>query len=290
MQLNFNAATVAPDTGFGEPIPAGWYNVRITETEQKPTKAGNGDWYLSLTCEIIDGQYANRKLFTNLNLRNSNPTAQEIAYKQLSAICHAIGVMQVNDSQELHGKPLKVKVKVRIDRTGEYEPSNEISMFKNINEPVQGATGGGMQAPQMQAPAGFGQQQQPAQQPWQQPQMQQQQPVQQMQQPQQFQQPVQQTMQQPQQQYQPPAQAMQQQQQQQQPMQQQQPQQAPNGAPAQPWEQGTQQPWTQPQPQTQAPVQQPMQQQPMQQMQPAQQNPVVQQMAGTVPPWQQPAQ
>ena len=148
-QLNFDATQVAPDTGAGDPVPAGWYNVMIDESEMKPTKA-EGGLRLSLRFTILDGQYANRKIFTGLNLKNANPVAQEIAYKQLSAICHAVGVMQVQDSQQLHGRPLKVKVKVRA-ASGDYEASNEITSFKNINEQVGGAAPGG--APWAQQPA-----------------------------------------------------------------------------------------------------------------------------------------
>ena len=158
--LNFDATTVAPDTGGGDPVPAGWYNVMVDESEMKPTKA-EGGLRLSLRFTIMDGQYANRKVFTGLNLKNANPVAQEIAYKQLSAICHAVGVMQVQDSQQLHGRPLKIKVKVRA-ASGDYEASNDITSYKNINEQVDGpATGGapagapwaGQQAPAAQQAA-----------------------------------------------------------------------------------------------------------------------------------------
>lgn len=138
-QLNFDASTVSPSESI-EAIPAGWYNAQIDQSEMKPTKDGSGA-YLELRFSILDGQYASRKVFTRLNLRNANPVAQEIAYRQLSAICHAIGVLQVQDSQQLHGRPLKIKVKVRA-ASGDYEASNEISAFKSINEQVDGPVGG----------------------------------------------------------------------------------------------------------------------------------------------------
>jgi hypothetical protein len=154
-QLNFDASQVAPDTGGGDPVPAGWYNVMIDESEMKPTKA-EGGLRLSLRFTIMDGQYANRKVFTGLNLKNANPVAQEIAYKQLSAICHAVGVMQVQDSQQLHGRPLKIKVKVKAAQ-GDYEASNDITAYKNINEqvdgPVAGAAPAGAPWATAQAPA-----------------------------------------------------------------------------------------------------------------------------------------
>lgn len=137
-QLNFDASQVAPDAGVAEAIPAGWYNVMVDESEMKPTKDGNGA-FLAMRFTVLDGQFVNRKVFTRLNLRNANPVAQEIAYKQLSAICHAVGVMQVADSTQLHGRPLKIKVKVRA-ASGDYEASNEISAYKNINEQVEGPT------------------------------------------------------------------------------------------------------------------------------------------------------
>lgn len=131
--LNFDATTVPPADSV-EAIPSGWYNAQIDQSEMKPTKDGSGT-YLELRFSILDGQYANRKVFARLNLRNANPVAQEIAYKQLSAICHATGVLQVQDSQQLHGRPMKIKVAVRA-ASGDYEASNEVRAFKSIDEKV----------------------------------------------------------------------------------------------------------------------------------------------------------
>jgi len=151
--LNFDASQVAPDTGGGDPVPAGWYNVMIDESEMKPTKT-EGGLRLSLRFTILDGQYANRKVFTGLNLKNANPVAQEIAYKQLSAICHAVGIMQVQNSQQLHGRPLKVKVKVKAFHF-KYKTTYDITSYKNINEQVDGPVAGAAPAgaPWATAPA-----------------------------------------------------------------------------------------------------------------------------------------
>ena len=170
-QLNFDASTVAPNTGTADAIPAGWYNVQIDQSEMKPTKDGSGA-YLELRLAVLDGQYVGRKVFARLNLRNNNATAVEIAYKDLSAICHAVGVMQVQDSSQLHGRPMKIKVSVRA-ATGEYEASNEVKAYKNINENVGGPAAGAPAAgsatpwgaaPQAAAPAAmpWGAPQQPA--------------------------------------------------------------------------------------------------------------------------------
>lgn len=167
-QLNFDATQVNPDQSF-EPIPAGWYNMMIVESEMKPTRDGNGA-YLQLTLKVIDGQYAGRQVFDRLNLQNQNPVAAEIAYRRLSAYCHATGVLQIQDSQQLHGIPLKARVSVRTDSTGQYDPSNEVKAVKSINEETGTAVAPAQQAPAQQfPPQGFQQPQQAPQPQWQQP-------------------------------------------------------------------------------------------------------------------------
>ena len=162
--LNFDASTVAPDTGAQDPVPAGWYDVVIDASEMKPTNDGNGS-YLELRHNIIAGAMQGKNVYGRLNLSNANPTAQEIGYKQLSAVCHATGVIQCRDSAQLHNIPLKIKVKLR-PADGKYEASNEITAWKNINEVVQmaEATAGGFpgQAAAAPAPAPFAPPPQPA--------------------------------------------------------------------------------------------------------------------------------
>ena len=124
---NFDANTVDPASSF-DPIPAGKYIAAITESEMKPTKAGTGH-YLELTFDILDGQYKGRKVWARLNLDNPNAQAVQIARGELSAICRAVGVMQPQDSVELHNLPLSIKVacKKRED-TGEI--TNEIKGYE----------------------------------------------------------------------------------------------------------------------------------------------------------------
>ncbi|MBK9187354.1 MAG: DUF669 domain-containing protein [Phycisphaerales bacterium] len=105
---NFNAGDVDPSVGF-DPIPAGKYLAVITESEMKPTKAGQGR-YLELTFQILDGPHKGRLVWSRLNLENSNPTTVKLARAELSAVCRAVGVMAPKDSVELHNIPLEVSV------------------------------------------------------------------------------------------------------------------------------------------------------------------------------------
>lgn len=126
---NFNAEEVEPSSSF-DPIPAGWYTAIISSSEMKATRDGYGE-YLSLTLQVIEGQYENRLVFARLNLKNANDKAVDIARKDLAAICRAVGVMSPQASEELHDIPLMIKVKVR-PASGEYEASNDIGGYKAV--------------------------------------------------------------------------------------------------------------------------------------------------------------
>lgn len=128
--LSFNAAAVEPNAGF-EPLPAGWYNVRIVASELKPTSDGTGK-YISLQFEVLDGQYANRRVFTNLNIENKNPTAVNIAYADLSAICRVCGVVDLQDTVQLHGIPLQIKVTIKpADEARGYDAGNNVKGYRD---------------------------------------------------------------------------------------------------------------------------------------------------------------
>jgi hypothetical protein len=132
MQFNgFDANQVDPNVAY-EPLPAGWYKAVITTSEEKPTKAQTGS-YLQLSLEVIEGPMQGRKLTDRLNLNNPNATATEIAFRTLSAICHAVGIMTPRTSSDLHDKPLMVKVKVK-PADGQYSASNEVAGYEAVGK------------------------------------------------------------------------------------------------------------------------------------------------------------
>lgn len=127
----FDATQVEPDAPY-EPIPPGDYPVMVTDTSLDPTSKGDGIM-LKLELQVLDGHaLAGRKLFDRMLLKHPSEKAVEIARRKLSAVCHATGVMKLNDSAELHGKSLLATVKVK-PAQGEYGPSNEVSGYKPIN-------------------------------------------------------------------------------------------------------------------------------------------------------------
>jgi len=120
---NFDATTVDPTKPF-ELLPPGKYVMQIVASEMRVTKDGMGQ-YLWLELDVLEGELMGRKVFDRLNLVNNNPQTVEFAQRTLSAICHATGRMQVQDSEELHLIPMLVSVTVQPPKNG-YSESNSI--------------------------------------------------------------------------------------------------------------------------------------------------------------------
>jgi len=135
--LNFNANEVPPAEAL-EAVPAGKYIAVITESEVKPTKSGTGH-FLELAFEIIEGELKGRKVWARLNLDNPNAQAVQIARGELSAICHAVGVMQPKDSAELHNLPMEISVRCK-KREDMDELSNEIKGYAKKESSAAPAT------------------------------------------------------------------------------------------------------------------------------------------------------
>lgn len=123
LDTDFDASQVEPARPGGEPVPPGKYVAQIIESEMVDTQKGGK--MLKLTLDILEGEYQGRKLYDNLNLVNSNPKAQEIAYRTLSAICHAVHKMQVRDSEELHFRAMEVTIKVEPDNRDSHLPPED---------------------------------------------------------------------------------------------------------------------------------------------------------------------
>lgn len=174
--LNFDASQVQVEDR-ADALPAGWYNVTVTNTERKPSSKKPQNSYLEVTYTVMDGPFAGRKFFNRMNLWNDDATAMEIAYKGaagIAALQQSVGVFNCQSSAQLHGIPLKLKIKLRPAGPGQdgkhYEASNEVVKHAAINADVgddggsagvPGAPGGATPpwaaagAPPAAAPAGF---------------------------------------------------------------------------------------------------------------------------------------
>jgi hypothetical protein len=153
---SFDARTINPENAFGGgAFPEGWYKVRISKSNIKPTNSDpQNSGKLELQCEVIEGGMQGRVYYWNLNVFNKNPQAVEIAYKQLAALCAVTGQYQVSAQQGvdtavpmLHNIPFYLQLVVVPGQTG---PINNVKGIRDINGNEPGKTGSG---PPMQQPA-----------------------------------------------------------------------------------------------------------------------------------------
>ena len=168
----FNAQQYDPTQGGGS-LPVGRHPVIIESSEVKANKANDGG-YLQLNVKLIDGPQMGTTGAYRLNLYHSNPQTAEIAHRQLSAICHVIGVFNVQDSQQLHNIPFIVEVGLQKGEEAAQKGYTEVKKVFDINGNEPGKAGQGAPAAQPQqqpaAQGGGAWGGQPAQQPAAQPQ------------------------------------------------------------------------------------------------------------------------
>ncbi|NDG48330.1 MAG: DUF669 domain-containing protein [Rhodospirillales bacterium] len=124
-QLNdtFDATGVPPAAPM-ELLPPGRYAAQIVNSEMRPTRAGTGQ-FLWLEMDVIEGAHQGRKIWDQLNLVNQSQQTVEIAQRTLSAICHAVGQLQVSDSEALHFRQMQVTLAVEPDSRDKHMQPHE---------------------------------------------------------------------------------------------------------------------------------------------------------------------
>jgi hypothetical protein len=112
-----------------DPLPAGWYSATIGGAEVKATKAGTGE-YIAVRYDITGPSHQGRVVFGNLNIKNANPTAEAIGYQQMGELMRAIGLPRIDDTDQLVGGQLQIKLDVR--KSEQYGDSNDVKAFKSL--------------------------------------------------------------------------------------------------------------------------------------------------------------
>lgn len=166
-QFAFNAANVDPEMGAAQ-LPVGLkQKAIITESEITATKNDPNSCMIVYSLRIVEGPNAGAEGAYRVNVFSSNPVAKTIAEKQQSALQHAVGKINIQDTAELHNIPFMIDVGYQKGQDPASGPDakgyTEVKAVydANGNKPKAG------QAPQQAAQAQGGyqpQQQQPAQQ------------------------------------------------------------------------------------------------------------------------------
>jgi hypothetical protein len=143
LSQSFNVSDLPKSSNDFSPLPAGWYTATISGAEIKETKAGTGE-YISVKYSITGPTHEGRVIYGNLNIKNPNPKAEEIGRQQLGELMRAIGLVRVDDTDQLIGGNLLIKLDVK--SSDQYGDSNEVKGYKAV-------AGGSMPTPAAAAPA-----------------------------------------------------------------------------------------------------------------------------------------
>jgi hypothetical protein len=123
--------------GNFSPVPEGEYIAQIIDSETKDTKTGGKMTVLTfelLECVGEDHDVAGKTIRENLNLKNQNAKAVEIAQKTLKSICDAVGVIRPTSAQDLMHRPLLISVTVEPDAQKENTFWNRIKGYTAIQQ------------------------------------------------------------------------------------------------------------------------------------------------------------
>lgn len=122
--------------GTFEVFAAGPQPMEFTETDIIPTKAGTGK-LLKYKLRITQGELEDRLVFGQMNLQNPNPIATKIGQEEFRAAREVTGVLEPEDTQDLHFKEFIGYVKITPAK-GDYEAKNEIDWGKTYKIHTEG--------------------------------------------------------------------------------------------------------------------------------------------------------
>lgn len=145
--FTFDARQHDPTQSAGQ-LPVGRHLVHIVSGQRQNTKANDGSGYLELKLAIIEGPNTGMTGTMRLNIHNKSETAMKIAFRDFSAICHVVGIYQVNNINDIAGRPFMVQVVAQVENPQYTEISKILDV--NGNEPKAGQFTNA--APQQQAP------------------------------------------------------------------------------------------------------------------------------------------
>lgn len=128
---SFVASELPESSGEFPPLPDGWYSVIINKAEIKSTKEGSGQ-YINLRYDITGPTNQGRIVFSNINIKNKSSVAEEIGRQALGGIMRAIGLSKVDDTDQLIGGNLEIKLSTRTQEG--YEPSNEVRSYRAVGD------------------------------------------------------------------------------------------------------------------------------------------------------------
>lgn len=128
--LNGKIDPNAEAPGDFEVFEAGIYPLELTESDIKATKAGTGELF-TYKIRITGGDLEDRLIFGQLNLVNPNEIATKIGQSEFLALRTVVGVLEPDDTDELHFREFQGVVKITPAK-GDYKAKNEVDWGKTL--------------------------------------------------------------------------------------------------------------------------------------------------------------
>ena len=129
LDIGFSADELPESRGDYEPLPEGWYSAEIADAEIRVTKDGTGQ-YIRCRYNITGPTKAGRVVFGNVNIINKSAQAEKIGRQQLGELMRSVGIGRLEDTDQLIGCPLQIKLSIRPAENG-YAAQNDVRGFRS---------------------------------------------------------------------------------------------------------------------------------------------------------------
>jgi len=102
-----------------------------------PTKLGTG-YFVKVVMQVLNGPHAGRRVVDRINVRNTNPKAEQIAGWHMKELCLAAGIRHLTDLTQLNGKIVRPNLKVdgQYNSVKGYEASPMAAQVANVPAPA----------------------------------------------------------------------------------------------------------------------------------------------------------
>ena len=111
-----------------EPIPAGTYDITVDGCDEKIS--ANGNEYLAVTFKVADGNYRDRLIWDQFNLKHPDTNTREISERRIRTLFGACGFKVAGHTDRLIGETLRARVSIRPE-SDKYPAKNVIKTFSS---------------------------------------------------------------------------------------------------------------------------------------------------------------
>jgi Protein of unknown function (DUF669) len=130
-QSSFLESAFKSDEEEGSPafklLPRDRYTAEISQATAGPTKNGKG-YAVNLTWRITEGAFEGRTVFQTCLLQHDTPDAMKYGRQRFKDLLSAMGITgDVTDLDVLYNKPVKLNIIQKEDKSGVYQPKNEVT-------------------------------------------------------------------------------------------------------------------------------------------------------------------